>query len=277
MASGPRPQRLLRSAPVRRSRYAPSMLRLAVLASGRGRNFQALHDACTSGYADAEIVCVLTNKRSAPVLERARRAGVEGVFVSHKDVPREECDELILRELEARSVDLSCNAGYMRIRGHTYCKAMEGRAFNIHPALLPAFPGANPIQDAWDWGVKTSGVTVHFATEDLDMGPIVCQRAVEITPDDTLETFERKIHLTEYALYPRAVKLFAEGALRLEGRSVVVTKDVPDPPWAGGPSPGLEGEWGSSAAAAPVGGNPKQAGTGRGPSEGRSPTQKGEV
>lgn len=215
------------------------MLRVAVLASKSGTNFQALHDACTSGYVDAEIACVVSNKRSAPVLERARRAGVEDVFVSHKGLDRDQVDEAILRELQARDIGLVCHAGYMRIRGRTYCKALEGRALNVHPSLLPAFPGASPIADAWDWGVRTSGVTVHFATEDLDMGPIIEQRPVQITEDDTLETFEEKIHVTEYVLYPRAVKLFAEGRLKVEGRRVLVDGTVDDPPWAGSLPPGL--------------------------------------
>lgn len=218
------------------------MLRIAVLASGRGTNFQALQDACATGYVDAEIVCVLTNKRNAGVVERAAKAGVETIVMPHKGRDTEEVDEDIVRAFDERGVGLACNAGYMRIRGRTYCKALEGRAMNIHPALLPAFPGAHPIQDAWDWGVKTSGVTVHFATEDLDMGPIILQRAVEVAPDDTIESFERNIHLTEYTLYPKAVRLFAEGRLRMEGRSVVIDGDVLDPPWAGGPPPGLIGE-----------------------------------
>lgn len=217
------------------------MLRVAVLASGRGTNFQALQDACASGYADAEIVCVLTNKKEAPVLERARAAGVEGVWVSHKG-ERDEVDERVIAALEERGVELACYAGYMRIRGTKFCKAMEGRVLNIHPSLLPAFPGANPIQDAWDWGARTSGVTVHFASEELDMGPIILQRAVDIAPDDTISSFERNIHLTEYALYPKALRLFAEDRLRVEGRRVVIDGDVPDPPWSGGPPPGLVGE-----------------------------------
>ena len=216
------------------------MLRVAVLASGNGTNFQALADACAAGYMDAELACVLSNKRSAPVMERAQRVGIEGVFVSHKGLERDQIDETILRELDARKVDLVCHAGYMRIRGRTYCKALEGRVFNIHPSLLPAFPGGlHAIQDAWDWGVKTSGVTVHFATEELDMGPIVVQRAVDITSEDTFESFEERIHLTEYSLYPKAVKLFAEGKLRIEGRTVNVASDVDDPPWSGGLPPGL--------------------------------------
>ncbi len=215
------------------------MLRVAVLASANGTNFQALHDACTTGYAPAEIACVVSNKRNAPVMERARRAGVEDVVVPHKGLDREQVDEAILRELAARDIGLVCHAGYMRIRGRTYCKALEGRAVNVHPSLLPAFPGSNAVQDAWDWGVRASGVTVHFATEELDMGPIIEQRPVRITEDDTLETFEEKIHLTEYVLYPRVLKLFALGKLRVEGRRVLIDGDVEDPPWAGSLPPGL--------------------------------------
>lgn len=217
------------------------MLRVAVLASANGTNFQALHDACTTGYAPAEIACVLSNKKDAPVMERARGAGVETVFVSHKGLDREQADEAILRELEARDIGLVCHAGYMRIRGRTYCKALEGRVINVHPSLLPAFPGATAIQDAWDWGVRTSGVTIHFSTEELDLGPIITQRPVGIGQDDTLETFEQKIHLCEYVLYPRALRLFAEGRLSIEGRRVLIDGDdsVDDPPWAGELPPGL--------------------------------------
>jgi phosphoribosylglycinamide formyltransferase-1 len=215
------------------------VLRVAVLASGRGTNFQALQDACTTGYLDARIVCVVTNLPGAGVLERAARAGVEGVVVGHKGLTREVHEELILKEYEARGVELACHAGYMRILTSTYCRAMGGRALNIHPSLLPAFPGAHAIRDAWEWGVKTSGATVHFSTEELDAGPIVIQRAVDVAPDDTIETFEEKIHLAEYAIFPKAVRLFAEGRLRIEGRRVVVDGDVPEVPWAGGLPPGL--------------------------------------
>jgi phosphoribosylglycinamide formyltransferase-1 len=215
------------------------MLKIAVLASGRGTNFQALQDACATGYAPAEIVCVITNKRDAPVVEKATRAGVETVAVRHRDRDPEEVDGVILRAFEARGVDAAFNAGYMRIRGPAYSKAMDGRAFNVHPSLLPAFPGAHSIQDAWDWGVKVSGVTVHFANEDLDMGPIIVQRPVLIGPDDTIESFGHKIHLMEYTLYPKVLKLYAERLLRLKGRRVIIDREVGDPPWAGELPPGL--------------------------------------
>ena len=215
------------------------MLRVAVLASGNGTNFQALQDACTSGYVDAEIVCVITNKQDARVLDRAAKAGIEGVFVDHKGLTREQRDEIFLEHYERRGIDFACHAGYMRILGRPYCKAMEGRAFNVHPSLLPAFAGAHPVQDAWEWGVKTTGVTIHFVTEELDAGPIVLQQAVDITPDDTFESFEHKVHLAEYAIYPKALKLFADGALRTEGRKVLIERDVADVPWAGSLPPGL--------------------------------------
>ncbi len=221
------------------SRSRPRALKIAVLASGSGTNFQALHDACTTGYLDAEIACVITNKRAARVMERAAAAGVEGVVVPHKGLEIDVVDELIVKELESRGVDAAVNAGYMRIRGRRYCESLEGRNFNIHPSLLPAFPGAHPIRDAWEWGAKTSGVTVHFATEDLDSGPVILQRAVDIATGDTIESFERNIHLVEYALYPRALKLYAEGKLRVEGRTVTITEDVEEPPWAGQLPPGL--------------------------------------
>ncbi len=216
------------------------MLRVAVLASGDGTNFQALQDACTTGYAPAEIACVLTNKRDAGVVERANRAGVEVVVVRHKDRDPEEVDAVILKAFEKRGVEAALNAGYMRIRGPAYCKAMDGRALNVHPSLLPAFPGAHPIRDAWEWGVRISGVTVHFANEDLDMGPIILQRAVEISAEDSLASFEDKIHRMEYRLYPKALKLYAEGLLRIEDRCVVIERVVDDPPWAGDLPPGLK-------------------------------------
>ena len=124
------------------------MLRVAVLASGNGTNFQALHDACASGYVDAEIALVLTNKRDARVLERAEKAGVEGLFIDHKGLTRETRDEAFLAELDKRRIDFACHAGYMRILGRTYCKAMEVRGFNVHPAIIPAFDCSHPIEDA---------------------------------------------------------------------------------------------------------------------------------
>src|SRR5581483_4460658 len=201
--------------------------------------FQALQDACAGGYAPAEIACLVTNRKDARVVERANGAGVEVVAVRHKDRTTEEVDEVILRALHARGVDAVFYAGYMRIRGAGFAKALDGQVFNVHPSLLPAFPGAQPIQDAWDWGVTVSGVTIHYADEDLDMGPIIVQRAVEIAPDETIESFDGKIHRAEYAIYPKVLKMQSEGLLRVEGRRVLIERDVEDPPWAGELPPGL--------------------------------------
>lgn len=219
------------------------MVRVGVLASGNGTNFAALNDACRSGYVGAEIACVVSDRLEARVLERASAAGVEGVLCERSSVgSRDAYDELLCHQLEARDVEVVCCAGFMRILGPRFCKTFADRVFNVHPSLLPAFPGAHAVRDAWEWGVKTTGCTVHFLTEDLDMGPIVVQETVQVTPDDTLETLSRKVHLAEYVAYPKAVKLYATGGLRIEGRRVVLSGDVDAPPWAGGVPPSLEGE-----------------------------------
>lgn len=218
------------------------MLRVGVLASGSGTNLQALLDACTTGYADAEVVCVLTNKADAGALRRAEAARIDGVFVDPKGAgSREGYDSLLIEQLEDRKVELVCGAGFLRILSPLFISAFPGRALNIHPSLLPSFPGLHAIEQAWNAGVKVTGVTVHVMSEDLDAGPIVFQRAVDVTATDTLESLERKVHLTEYTLYPKALRLFAEGDVRVEGGRVTAPHEVPDPPWAGGLPPGLRG------------------------------------
>ncbi|MEX2539631.1 MAG: phosphoribosylglycinamide formyltransferase [Actinomycetota bacterium] len=219
------------------------MLRVAVLASGRGTNFQALHDACTTGYADAEIVCVATNRPQAGVLERAAAAGVDGVVVASKGIAsREAYDNELLDALEPFKADLVCGSGFMRIFSPVFIGAYRDNLLNVHPSLLPAFPGTHVIEEAWNWGAKVTGVTVHLMTEDLDSGPVVYQRALDVDASSTVEDLERRIHLLEYALYPKALKLFAEGSFRIDGRRVVIERDVEDPPWAGELPPGLAGD-----------------------------------
>lgn len=219
-------------------------LRVGVLASGGGTNFQALHDACVTEYAPAEIVCVLSNRRDAGVLRRAARAGVEGVFVDPADAPdREAYDRLLLSHLKRFGVDLVCNAGYMRILSEVFCDAYRRSALNVHPSLLPAFPGLRAIEQAWEWGVKVTGATVHIVTHDLDAGPIVFQRAVDVRPDETPESLEHRVHLAEYVVYPKALRFWATSdRIRLDGRRVVVSDEPPDPPWAGRLPPSLERE-----------------------------------
>lgn len=217
-------------------------MRVGVLASGSGTNFQALQDACACGYVGAEIAVVLTNKPDAGVLARAARVGVEGLFVDPKQAAsREEYDGALLDHLRARDVELVCNAGWLRILSDAFVRAFENRALNVHPSLLPAFPGLHVIEQAFEWGVKVTGVTVHVVDTELDHGPIVAQRAVEIRPHDSLEDVERRIHLTEYALYPKALKLWTEGRVKIEGRRVTVIQDVEDPPWSGDYPPSLRG------------------------------------
>jgi phosphoribosylglycinamide formyltransferase-1 len=216
------------------------MLRVAVLASGKGTNFQALHDACTSGYADAQIVCVATNRPKAGVLTRAEAVEVDNVVVPSKGVPtREVYDARLLDALEGFKADLVCGSGFMRIFSSVFIDAYRDNILNVHPSLLPAFPGTNVIEEAWNWGAKTTGVTVHVMTEDLDAGPIVYQRPLDVSPSPNLADLERRIHLLEYTLYPKALKLFAEGRFHIEGRRFVIERDVEDPPWAGALPPGL--------------------------------------
>ena len=198
-------------------------LRVGVLASGRGSNLQALLDACARPDFPARIVVVLSDREQAPALERARAAGVETVWVNPKDyADREAFDRALVHELETRGVELACHAGFMRILSPVYIRAFTGRALNIHPSLLPAFPGLHAPRQALEHGAKVSGATVHFTDEGVDTGPIVLQAAVEVMPDDTEETLAARILVQEHRLYPEAVRLFAEGRLVVTGRRVTI-------------------------------------------------------
>ena len=196
-------------------------LAVGVLASGRGSNLQALLDACAAPGYPARIAVVLSDREHAPALERARAAGVEAVWVSPKDyADRESFDRALVRELETRKVGLVCTAGYMRILTPLWVRAFAGRALNIHPSLLPAFPGLHAQRQALDHGVKIAGATVHFVDDSLDGGPIVLQAAVPVEPGDTEATLSARILIAEHRLYPEAVRLFAEGRLEIVGRRV---------------------------------------------------------
>jgi phosphoribosylglycinamide formyltransferase-1 len=203
----------------------PSSERLAVgvLASGRGSNLGALLDACAAPDFPARVVVVISDREHAPALERARVAGVEAVWISPKDfVSRESFDLALVRELEKRQVGLVCHAGFMRILSPAYVQAFAGRALNIHPSLLPAFPGLHAQRQALEHGVRVSGATVHFLEEDVDSGPIVLQAAVPVLPGDTEETLAARILVEEHRIYPAAVRLFAENRLEIAGRRVVI-------------------------------------------------------
>lgn len=209
-------------------------LRLGVLASGRGSNLQAIIDAIETGALHARIVVVVSNKREAPALDRARRHGITEVFLDPKPFSgrpdtREAYDRALLDVLQKHEAELVLLAGYMKIVTSVLIQAYPHRIMNIHPALLPAFPGLDVQQKALDYGVKVSGCTVHFVTEGVDEGPIIVQVAVPIHEADTAETLAARILEQEHCLYPQAVQLYAEGKLHVEGRRVRIQKKGPSP------------------------------------------------
>lgn len=193
-----------------------------MLISGRGSNLQALIDAIKSRALDATIVVVISNRQDAGGLERGRAAGIESIVMSHRDfASRDDYDRALASELRARDVGLVCLAGFMRLVGAELIDAFSGRILNIHPSLLPAFPGLDAQQQAIDHGVRVSGVTVHLVTAELDGGPIVVQRAVPVLPGDTAESLAARILEEEHRAYPEAVKMILDGGWRLEGRRFV--------------------------------------------------------
>jgi len=202
-------------------------LAVGVLASGRGSNLQAILDACARPAFPARVVVVISDRERSLALERARTAGVEALWMNPKDfTDRETFDLALVRELQARQVGLVCQAGYMRILSPVYIRAFAGRSLNIHPSLLPAFPGLHAQRQALEHGVKVAGATVHFADEGVDSGPIVLQAAVPVAPDDTEETLSARILAEEHRIYPEAIRLFAEGRLRIVGRKVIVNAEA---------------------------------------------------
>src|SRR6266571_3071800 len=201
----------------------PELLRVGVLASGRGSNFQAVGEAARSGRLPAVVGVLISDRAAAPALDIARGHGIEALFVDPKQYPNREAHEkAIIAALEERRVGLVCHAGYMRILTAAYVALFRGRALNIHPSLLPAFPGLHAPRQALEHGAKVSGATVHFADEGVDTGPIVLQAAVPVLPDDTEETLAARILVEEHRLFPAAVRLFAEGRLEIVGRRVII-------------------------------------------------------
>ena len=196
--------------------------RIGVLVSGRGSNLQALIDAVRSGQLDATIAVVISNIADAYGLERARQAGIEAIHVSHKGWPsREEFDRALVKELRARDVGLVCLAGYMRLVGAPLLEAFPNAILNIHPSLLPSFPGINAQHQAIEHGVKVSGVTVHLVTAELDGGPIIIQRTVPVRDGDTRDALAERILTEEHLAYPEAVSIVLAGGWRVEGRRFV--------------------------------------------------------
>jgi len=203
-------------------------LALGVLASGRGSNLQAILDACARPGFPARVAVVISDRERAVASERARAARVEALWVDPKDfADREAFDLALVHELRARRVDLVCHAGFMRILSPAYVRAFAGRALNVHPSLLPAFPGLHAQRQALDRGAKVAGATVHFVDEGMDTGPIVLQAAVPVEPADTEDTLAARILVQEHRLYPEAIRLFAEGRLQIQGRRVIVLPEAP--------------------------------------------------
>ena len=199
-------------------------LRVGVLVSGRGSNLQALLDASARPDYPAEVVVVISDRERAAALDRARAAGIEALYVNPKDfADREAFDLALVRELSARRVGLVCTAGFMRILSPAFTRAFAGRAMNIHPSLLPSFPGLHAQRQALDQGVKVAGATVHLLGDGaVDTGPIILQATVPVQTDDTEDTLAARILTEEHRLYPEAVRLFAEGRLAIDGRRVTV-------------------------------------------------------
>ncbi len=196
--------------------------RIGVLISGRGSNLQALIDAVAHGRLDATIAVVISNRDDAPGLERARLAGIEALCISHRGWPtRDDYDRALVRALEDRHVELVCLAGFMRLVGAPLLDAFRNAVLNIHPSLLPAFPGVDAQHQAFVHGVKVTGVTVHLVDGELDSGPIVLQRAVPVLANDTVDTLSARILDQEHLAYPEAVSLILGGQWRLDGRRLI--------------------------------------------------------
>jgi phosphoribosylglycinamide formyltransferase-1 len=197
-------------------------MRLAVLLSGRGSNFQAIHEAIQSGALDAEIVCVVSNRPDAAGIDRARGYGYDAHVLDHKTFPsRAAHEEEVLRVLASARPDFIALAGYMRLLSASFIEQFPNRILNIHPSLLPSFPGVDAQAQAVAYGVKVSGCTVHFVDEHLDAGPILVQRAVEVRDDDTAETLSARILTYEHAAYVEALQKLATRPWRVVGRKVI--------------------------------------------------------
>lgn len=200
------------------------MFRIAVFASGRGSNFQALADAAAEGrLGDAKVELLVCDKPEAPVVQRAAAFGIDTFLFRPKEYAgREAYEAEIAAELERRGIDLVVLAGYMRLLTDVVVKPYEGRLLNVHPSLLPAFPGKDAIGQALDYGVKVTGVTVHLVDGGMDTGAVVAQQVVEITHGDSRETLEAKIHAAETRLYPEVVAAFAQGKVNIDGRKITM-------------------------------------------------------
>src|ERR1700747_2160586 len=195
---------------------------IGVLLSGRGSNFLALAESVAAGrIPDAEIAIVVSNREGAPGIEKAKERGIASRVIPSKGLEREAYDRQVVAVLNEHNVDLVCLAGYMRLLSSYFVAAFPNRILNIHPSLLPSFPGLESQRQALEYGVKFAGCTVHFVDENLDAGPIVLQAAVPVRDDDTEETLSTRILREEHRIYSEAVKMLLEGKFKIEGRRVI--------------------------------------------------------
>ncbi len=198
-------------------------MKFAVFASGNGSNFQAIIDSVKAGEIKAELVLLFSDNKKAFALERARTAGIKTLQLTRKDyaTPQSFEREIIIHLKEA-GIDFIVLAGYMKILSPFFIKTYPQKILNIHPSLLPSFKGLEGIKDAFTYGAKVTGATVHFVDEKMDHGAIILQEAIKIQDDDTLETLTEKIHKLEHRIYPKAIALFVEGRLKIKGRKVLI-------------------------------------------------------
>ena len=198
--------------------------RIGVLLSGRGSNFEALADSVAAGrIPNAEIAIVVSNREAAPGIEKARARSTPAQVIPSAGLEREAYDKLVVTALREKKVDLVCLAGYMRLLSPYFVSAFPNRILNIHPSLLPAFPGLESQRQALEHGVKFTGCTVHFVDENLDAGPIITQAAVAVEDSDTVETLSARVLREEHRIYTEAVRIVLEGRYRIEGRRVLIT------------------------------------------------------
>jgi len=204
-------------------------LRLGILASGGGTNLQSIIDQCDQGLLDADICLVISNNPGAGALERATQAGIKTACVDHRNFEsREEFDQAVITTLNNAGVELVVLAGFMRIISAPFLQAFPQKIINIHPSLLPSFPGLHVQQKALDYGAKVSGCTVHFVDDGVDTGPIIVQAVVPIHPDDSEESLAARILEQEHKIYPQAIQWIAEGRVKIINRQVKITdSDVP--------------------------------------------------
>jgi phosphoribosylglycinamide formyltransferase-1 len=203
-------------------------VRLGILISGRGSNFEAIANRIAQRKLDAEIAIVISNRASAPGLEIARERGIPMRVIPSQGLEREAYDRLLIEELRTHDVELVCLAGFMRLLSATFVRAFPNRVLNIHPSLLPAFPGLDAQRQAFEHGVKITGCTVHFVDEFLDSGPIIIQSAVPVLDDDTVDSLSARVLAQEHSIYSTAIQYIVDGRVTIEGRRVRIEPEESD-------------------------------------------------